>query len=158
MCIVSITTLAQNPPMDDFVEAIERYDKIIRTIDHTNKSYDELSQTIGKVFGMSLWAYGIYKGLNTDDMSKIPMATVSGLAFGLSVTAASKMVVDCTNYFKSLYRLYCQEQNIRTLASLLKLRSKDLAQIDVTSYDIQTRQLILELQLELPIDQAPCNQ
>lgn len=154
VCIINTTIFAQQPQPDDFVEAVARYDAIIRTIDHPKKTYEQVPTAIGKVFGITLWAYGVYKGLRAGDMGKIAMATLSGFTFGVSVAAVSKMVAEGTHYFKWLYKLYMQEQSIRTLAQLLNLHAQDLAKIDTSSYDEQTRQMLVELQLELPTGQA----
>lgn len=109
---------------------------------------------LGKILGVSLWAYGVYKGVQADDMSKIAMATVTGLTFGTSVAAVSKILTDGIYYCKWLSRLYMQEQNIRILAHLLHLHAQDIAQIERSSYHEQTGQMLTELQLELPISQA----
>ena len=150
VCIVSSTIVAQQPQTDAFIEAVALYDSIIHTISQPNKTNEQLSQATGKVFGISLWAYGVYKGLRAGDMAKIAMATVAGFSFGVSVAAVSKMVADNSHYFKWLYRLYIQEQNIRRLAHLIDLHAQDIAQIETTDYDEQTRQMLVELQLELP--------
>ena len=42
VCIVNTTIVAQQPQPDAFIEAVARYDAIIHTIDHPNKTYEQV--------------------------------------------------------------------------------------------------------------------
>ena len=136
--------------MDNFIEAVTHYDKIIRTIDIPDKTYDDLPLILGKIFGIGLWTYGVYKGLREGDMGKIAMATVAGFSFGASVAVTSKIVQEGYSFFRWLYKLHIQERIILDLAQNIQLHSSDLTFLDTQEYTEQTRTMLLELQLQLP--------
>ena len=150
-CFVSQTIYTQQPQLDTFIQAIEQYDTIVRTLDHIDKTYEELPQILGKISGVSLWFYGVYKGLRSGDMTKIAMATAAGVSFGFSVATAGKIVQETAHYCKWLYRLNNQEEKIRSIAHLNNLQAEDISQIEREKYSQQTIELLRNLQLELPI-------
>jgi hypothetical protein len=148
--IVTLPLFAKPQAIENFVQAVGCYDKVVRVIDIPDKTYEELPAILGKVLGISLWIYGVYRGLRDGDMGKIAMATVAGLSFGASVAVASKIVLESTCFLKWLYRLHRQELIIRNLAHELKLQVSDIMSLDTGGYTEQTRTMLFELQLELP--------
>ncbi len=135
LLITSTAIFAQQPHMADFVGSVLRYDQIIIAMQHPDKTYEQLPSTLGKISGITLWTYGIYRGLSEADMCKIFMATITGLTFGVSVAAVSKIVVEESRVIKWTYKLYAQEVTIHTLANLLNLNSEDIAKLDITGYN-----------------------
>jgi hypothetical protein len=143
-----LTTRAQSS-CDDLVAAINHYDQLVQVLSQGSKTYNHIPPAAGKIAAVSLWCYGVCKGLRQGDLYKVAMATLAGCMFGLSVAAVSKMVVDGTFYIKLYYSLYLLEKKIHEIAHELHLTLNDIAQINQASFTVTTQQMIGELQLDL---------
>ena len=146
--IASLPIQAQSTK-EDFITAINQYDHLVRVLSQGNKAYDHIPPAAGKIAAVSLWCYGVYKGLRQGDLYKVAMATLAGAMFGLSVAAVSKMIVDGSFYVKLYYGLYLLEKKIHEIAHELHLTLNDIALIDTSSFAMTTQQMLGELQLDL---------
>lgn len=149
LMLVNSLIIQAQATREDFMGAIDQYDRVVCKYAQGTKAYDHVPPAAGKIAAMSLWTYGVYKGLKQGDLYKVAMATLSGFMFGVSVAAVSKMIVDGSTYLKYCYSLYQIEKKIRELAQELHLTVNDIAQIETSSYSVPTQQMLGDLQLNL---------
>lgn len=151
LALVLLTTLITRAELtkDDFLLAINQYDDLVRINGQSNKNYDHIPPTAGKIAAVSMWSYGVYIGIRKGDLYKVAMATLAGAMFGISVAAVTKMLVNSSYYIKLYYSMYRLEKKIHEIAHELHLTINDIAQINSSSFTSTTQQMLGELQLDL---------